>query len=534
MHDEQMKLLGQAIARGQAILGIELGSTRIKAVLIGEDKTPLASGAHAWENKLVDGVWTYSLDDAWAGLQDSYRQLQADVQAKYGVALTRLKAIGISAMMHGYLAFDKDDKLLTPFRTWRNTTTQQAASQLSGLFAFNIPQRWSIAHLQQAILNKEAHVPQIRFLTTLAGYVHWRLTGQKVLGVGDASGMFPIDSAANDYDSKMLGAFDALHPQLNMQLRDLLPKVLRAGEAAGVLSEAGAKLLDTSGSLQAGIAMCPPEGDAGTGMVATNSVAPCRGNISAGTSIFAMIVLERPLKRYYEEVDMVCTPDGSPVAMVHCNNGSSDLDAWITLFEELTSVMGAQADRQALYGKLYRLALEGEADCGGLLAYNYFAGEPITQTASGRPLFVRMSNSRFTLANFMRSHLLSMLCTLRLGMDILFEQESVRVESLLGHGGLFRTQRVAQQLMAAALQTPVGVMATAGEGGAWGIALLADFMACGKAGDTLGDYLWQHAFRRIPQSLIEPIPEDVEGFKKYLEIYQKGLPIERSAIETLS
>ena len=534
MHDEQMKLTGQAIAGGQAILGIELGSTRIKAVLIGEDKTPLASGAHTWENKLVDGTWTYSLEDVWAGIQDSYRQMQTDVRAKYGVHITHLKAIGISAMMHGYLAIDRDDKLLTPFRTWRNTTTQQAASELSELFAFNIPQRWSIAHLQQAIANKEAHVPQIRFLTTLAGYVHWKLTGQKVLGIGDASGMFPVDSAANDYDSKLLERFDGLHPQLNMHLRDLLPKALSAGEIAGILSEAGAKLLDASGSLQAGVPLCPPEGDADTGMVATNSVAPCRGNISAGTSIFAMIVLERPLKRYYEEVDMIYTPDGSPVAMVHCNNGSSDLDAWVALFEELTGVMGTKADRQALYGELYRLALEGEADCGGLLAYNYLSGEHITQTTSGRPLFVRMSNSRFTLANFMRSHLLSMLCTLRLGMDILFKQESVRVESLLGHGGLFKTQRVAQQLMAAALQAPVGVMATAGEGGAWGIALLADFMTYGKAGDPLGDYLWQHVFRRIPQSLIEPNPEDVEGFKKYLEIFQKGLVIERSAIETLS
>ena len=534
MHDESIESLGRAIAQGQAVLGIELGSTRIKAVLIGEDRMPLASGAHAWENRQDNGVWTYGLEDVWAGIQDCYKQLQADVQARFGVTLTKLKAIGISAMMHGYLVFGRDDQLLAPFRTWRNTTTQEAAAQLSELFRFNIPQRWSIAHLEQAILNKEEHVPQIRFLTTLAGYVHWQLTGQKVLGVGDASGMFPIDSATGDYDAKMLGQFDTLHPALGKRLKDLMPKVLKAGEAAGVLGEAGAKLLDVSGKLQAGIPLCPPEGDAGTGMVATNSVAPCRGNISAGTSIFAMIVLERALKRHYEEIDMVCTPDGSPVAMVHCNNGSSDLDAWVALFEELTGVMGAKADRSALYGKLYHLALEGEADCGGLLAYNYFAGEPITQTASGRPLFIRMSNSRFTLANFMRAHLLSMLCTLRLGMDILFEQESVRVESLLGHGGLFKTERVAQQLMAAALQTPVGIMATAGEGGAWGIALLADFMAHNQADDTLGDYLWQQVFRRVPQSLIEPVPQDVEGFEKYLQAYSEGLVIERSAIETLS
>jgi len=534
MHDGSIGLLGKAITQGQTTLGIELGSTRIKAVLIGEDRMPLASGAHAWENKQEDGVWTYSLEAVWAGIQDCYSQLRQEVQTRYDVELVRLKAIGISAMMHGYLTFDRDDRLLTPFRTWRNTTTQAAAAQLSELFRFNIPQRWSVAHLQQAILNGEKHVPHVRHLTTLAGYVHWQLTGQKVLGIGDASGMFPIDSVALNYDAKMLDQFDALHPGFDWRLRDLLPKVLSSGEAAGALSQSGAKLLDPSGQLQAGIPLCPPEGDAGTGMVATNSVAPCRGNISAGTSIFAMIVLERALKRYYEEIDMVCTPDGSPVAMVHCNNGSSDLDAWVALFGELSSLMGGETDRSALYGKLYRLALEGEADCGGLLAYNYFAGEPITQLTSGRPLFVRTSDSRFTLANFMRAHLLSMLCSLRLGMDILSKQEAVRIEGLLGHGGLFKTERVAQQMMAAALHAPVGVMATAGEGGAWGIALLADYMARKQAGDSLGGYLWQHVFQRIPQSLIEPVPADVEGFEAYLKVYQKGLSIERAATETLS
>ncbi len=534
MHDESIGSLGRVIAQGEAALGIELGSTRIKAVLIGEDRMPLASGAHAWENKLEDGVWTYSLEDVWAGVRDCYAQLRLDVQTRYGVSLVRLKAIGVSAMMHGYLAFDGDGQLLAPFRTWRNTTTQTAAAQLSELFHFNIPQRWSIAHLQQAVLNGEKHVPRVRQLTTLAGYVHWQLTGQKVLGIGDASGMFPIDSVAMDYDAKMLDQFDALRPGFDWRIRDLLPKVLSSGEAAGVLSQAGAKLLDASGELQAGIPLCPPEGDAGTGMVATNSVAQCRGNISAGTSIFAMIVLERALKRYYEEIDMVCTPDGSPVAMVHCNNGSSDLDAWVALFGELSGLMGGETDRSALYGKLYRLALEGEADCGGLLAYNYFAGEPITQLASGRPLFVRASDSRFTLANFMRSHLLSMLCSLRLGMDILSNQEAVRIEGLLGHGGLFKTQRVAQQLMAAALHAPVGVMATAGEGGAWGIALLADYMAGKEAGETLGDYLWRHVFKHVPQSLIEPLPRDAEGFEAYLKVYQKGLAIERAATETLA
>ncbi|MHC1787009.1 MAG: xylulokinase [Christensenellales bacterium] len=521
------------IAQGRAVLGIELGSTRIKAVLIGEDRLPLCAGTHAWENQLEGGVWTYSLQAVEAGLQAAYRDLAGAVKREYGLPLKQLGAIGISAMMHGYLAFDREDRLLTPFRTWRNTMTEAAAEALSERFSFNIPQRWSVAHLEQALMNGEAQARQLSHLTTLAGYVHWWLTGQKVLGVGDASGMFPIDSETCDWDKGMLEQFDGMHEDLPWRLRELLPRVLRAGEAAGCLTDSGAGWLDPSGELAPGAPLCPPEGDAGTGMVATASVAPRTGNVSAGTSIFAMIVLEGALKRPHREIDMVCTPEGAPVAMVHCNNCSSDLDAWMGLFAELGGCLGLQLPRDELYERLYTLALSGEADAGGLLSYNYYSGEPITGLEAGRPLFVRRPDSRFTLSNFMRAHLLSAFCTLRLGMDILLAGEGVQVDRLLGHGGIFRTAGVMQRLMAAAVETPVSVMQTAGEGGAWGIALLADYLIHREVKDSLSGYLAREVFRDMAVSTLQPDPQDVAGFRRYLRDYQAGLAIQRAAVDTL-
>jgi len=434
----------KAITSGKTALGIELGSTRIKAVLVGADHAPIASGSHDWENRYEHGIWTYRLEDVWTGLQDSYRKLSDDVQEKYGVTLQKIGAIGFSAMMHGYVAFDQAGNLLVPFRTWRNTMTGPAAAELTGLFQFNIPQRWSIAHLYQAILSQEAHVKDVHFLTTLAGYVHWKLTGEKVLGVGEASGMFPIDSRTNDYDARMIALFaQRIAPRgCAWKIEDILPRVLQAGDAAGVLSEAGAKLLDPTGKLQAGIPLCPPEGDAGTGMVATNSVAERTCNVSAGTSVFAMVVLEKALSKVYPEIDMVTTPSGRPVAMVHCNNCTTDLNAWIGLFREFSQALGVEVEPSRLFEMLYQKALEGDADCGELLSYNYYSGEHITHFEEGRPLFVRTPESRFTLANFMRAHLFSAVSTLKIGLDILFEQEQVKIDQVLGHGGLFKTKEV--------------------------------------------------------------------------------------------
>jgi len=524
----------QAIIEGKTALGIELGSTRIKAVLIDENYAPIASGGHDWENRLENGVWTYHLDDVWAGLQNSFRNLADDVQKRYGVKLGAVGAIGISAMMHGYLAFNKSGELLVPFRTWRNTITGKAAAELTGKFQFNIPQRWSIAHLYQAILNKEDHVKDIAFITTLAGYVHWKLTGQKVIGIDDASGMFPIDSTINNFDPKMLQKFTEIVKPLGFgwNINDLLPKVLNAGENAGSLTAEGAKLLDPEGSLKAGIPFCPPEGDAGTGMVATNSVAERTGNVSAGTSIFAMIVLEKALSKLYEEIDMVTTPAGKPVAMVHCNNCTTDLDAWVKLFRELADMAGAKISKAALYDALYFKALEGEEDAGGLLSYNYHSGEHITGFEQGRPLFVRCQESNFSLANFMRTLLFSTMGTLKLGMDILTEKEHMRLERLLGHGGLFKTKGVGQRLMAGALNTPVSVMESAGEGGAWGIALLAAFMLQGH-GLPLEQFLAEKVFANVTGETVEPDPKDVQGFKKYMERYSAGLKIEQAAVENL-
>ncbi|MGN8247387.1 xylulokinase [Cellulomonas soli] len=523
----------QAIAEGRTSLGIELGSTRIKACLIGPDHTPIASGSHEWENQLVDGVWTYSLDAVWEGLQASVADLFADVETQYGVRPTTFGALGVSAMMHGYLAFDEADELLVPFRTWRNTSTGRAAAELSDLFGHNIPLRWSIAHLYQAILDHEPHVPQVRFVTTLAGYVHWRLTGRKVLGVGDASGMFPIDSATHDYDQNMLAQFDQLAAtrRPGLVLTELLPQVLTAGQEAGTLTAEGAALLDPSGTLLPGLPLCPPEGDAGTGMVATNSVAPRTGNVSAGTSIFAMVVLERPLTRVHHELDLVTTPAGDLVAMVHCNNGASELNAWAGLFGEFAAGLGSTASTDEVFGTLFRAALEGEADGGGLLAYNYLSGEPITGLDEGRPLFVRTPDSRLTLASFMRTQIYSAFGTLALGMRVL-TAEGVELDAMFAHGGMFRTAGVAQRLLAAAIGAPVAVGGTASEGGAWGIAVLASYLGA-SAELPLDEFLTTRVFADAGTQVVEPDAGDVAGFAAYLERYSAGLAIERAATAAL-
>ena len=522
-------------ASGKTVLGIEFGSTRIKSVLIDADHTLIASGNHAWENRLESGIWTYALDDVWAGLRDSFGQLSRAAKEQHRAPLKRVGALGLSGMMHGYLVFDKDGKLLVPFRTWRNTITGQAAAELTALFGFNIPQRWSIAHLYQAILNQEAHVKDIHHITTLAGYAHWQLTGQKVVGVGEASGMFPIDSKTHDYDKGMLEKFNRVLKAENIawKLEDILPKVLVAGDAAGVLTEAGARLLDPTGGIEAGIPLCPPEGDAGTGMVATNSVAERTGNVSAGTSVFAMIVLENALSKLYPEIDMVTTPSGNPVAMVHSNNCTSDLNAWVALFGEFAQALGIEVSEARLFETLYLQALDGDADGGGMLAYNYVSGEHITHLEEGRPLFVRAPASRFTLANFMRTHLFASLGALRIGMDILVEQERVKLDQLLGHGGFFKTPEVGQKIMAAAMNVPVSVMATAGEGGAWGMALLAAYRLHKSGGEALESYLSAKVFAAAEATTISPDIDDARGFATFMERYKNGLGIERAAVDGL-
>lgn len=523
------------IESGNAVLGIEMGSTRIKAILIDENHNPVASGSHDWENRLENGIWTYHLDDVKDGLRNAYKCLKADVFSKYGVKLTKLKSMGFSAMMHGYLPFDKDGNQLAEFRTWRNTITEDSAKELTKLFNFNIPQRWSIAHLYQAMLNGEKHIPQIDYLTTLEGYVHWKLTGKKVIGIGEAAGMFPIDSKKNCYDEKMMEDFDSLVRKkgYTIKLKDILPEILLAGDFAGNLTEEGALYLDPTGELAAGCPLCPPEGDAGTGMVATNSVAVRTGNISAGTSIFAMIVLDRQLSDVYPEIDMVTTPTGKPVAMVHCNTCTSDLDAYVKLFAQVLENSGAKFSKPALYDMLYAEALKGDADCDGIVTFNYYSGEPVTDTAEGRPLCVRMPDSKFTLANFMRAQLYGTMATLRLGMNILFDKENVKIEKLLGHGGLFKTPIVGQRLMAGAMNTPVAVMETAGEGGAWGIALLAAYMSRKAENETLEEYLDNKVFAEYKSSIIEPDSQDVEGFNKYMENYKSAISVEKSAIANL-
>ena len=513
----------------KTVLGIELGSTRIKAVLIDEKHIPIASGDFEWENQFVNGIWTYPMDMIQNGLQTCFANLKADVKAKFDADLTTVGAIGVSAMMHGYLPFDKEGKQLAEFRTWRNTITGEAAGELTDLFGFNIPQRWSIAHLYQAILNHEEHVKDISYLTTLAGYIHWQLTGEKVMGVGEASGMFPIDSEKLDYDEGMVQKFKAL---TGIELRSILPKVLTAGESGGTLTEAGAHFLDPTGTLLPGIPVAPCEGDAGTGMAATNSVRPRTGNVSAGTSDFAMIVTEKPLG-VHREIDMVTTPDGSPVAMVHCNNCTSDINAWVNLFAEYSDMMGTPVNKGELFVRLFNKALEGDSDCGGLLSFNYFSGEGVTDLDEGRPVFARMPNASFTLANFMRTHLLSALATLKIGLDILTQTEQVPVDKLYGHGGFFKTPEVGQRLLSAAVGAPVSVMETAGEGGPYGMALLCAYMLWKDEGETLEDYLDNKVFSEAGSTTVLASEEDIAGFSAFLERYKKALPVERTATEVV-
>lgn len=530
--DENLK---QRIVRGETSLGIELGSTRIKAVLIDHRFDTLCSSSYDWENQLIDGYWTYHLNEIIHGLQQTYHQLKQEVEHKYGVTLQTIGSIGCSAMMQGYIALDQAGKLLVPFRTWRNATTGTAASKLTEIFQYKIPQRWSIAHLYQAILDGEEHVTSLDYITTLSGYIHWLLTGNKAIGIGDASGMFPIDEATLQYNEGMIDKFNDLiaGQRYAWNLKDLLPKVYTAGEHAGYLSEAGARLLDPSGSLQAGIPLCPPEGDAGTGMVATNSIKKRTGNISVGTSIFAMIVLEKSLSKVYPEIDIVTTPDGSPVAMVLANNCSSDINAWLGLFREFCETMGMKPDMNQLFSVLFNEALKADADGGGLLSYGYYSGENITGLAKGRPLFVRSPESRFNLANFMRVHLFTAFAALKLGMDILTQKERVTIERILAHGGLFKTPLVGQKMCAAALNVPVSVMPTAGEGGAWGMAILASYMVNRQQGERLADYLATKVFHHAKGHEIDPDMADVNGFARFMERYTEGLAIERAAVEHL-
>lgn len=523
----------EIITSGKAVLGIEFGSTRIKAVLIDEENNPIASGSHTWENQLVDGLWTYAIDRIWYGLQDCYADLRKNVVAQYDCEIENLAAIGISAMMHGYMAFGKDEKILVPFRTWRNTNTGPAAAELSKLFNYNIPLRWSISHLYQCILNGDEHVKEITYLTTLAGYIHWRLTGRKVLGVGDASGMIPVDPKTKTYDAEMVRKFDELiAPKgYDWKLLDILPESLNAGEEAGTLTPHGAERLDISGHLKPGCPICPPEGDAGTGMVATNAVKQRTGNVSAGTSSFSMIVLEKELSKPYEMLDMVTTPDGSLVAMVHCNNCTSDINAWVKIFKEFQELMGMPVDMNNLYVNLFNTAAKGDPDCGGLVSYNYISGEPVTGLMDGRPLVVRSANDKFTLANFMRAHLYGAIGVLKLGNDILFKEENVKVDRITGHGGYFTTPVVGQKMLAAALNSPISCMETAGEGGAWGIALLAAYQINNPKGLNLADWLDKVVFAGNTGTSVDPDPADVEGFNKYIDNYKACLPVEAAAVE---
>jgi sugar (pentulose or hexulose) kinase len=533
--NQQQGSASELIRSGGAILGIEFGSTRIKASLIAPDTTPLASGSHAWENQLKAGVWTYDMEDVWKGLAACYASLVGDVRARYSLELKTFAAMGVSGMMHGYVALDADGKLLVPFRTWRNNITGEACAELTPLLDFAVPQRWSIAHLYQSILEKQPHVPRIVHLTTLDGYVHWKLTGEHKMGVGEASGMFPIDPRSGDWDSARMAKFDALIAprKLGWKLRDILPAVLPAGRPAGKLTAEGAKLIDPSGGLPAGIPLCPPEGDAGTGMVATNAVRPRSGNVSAGTSVFAMIVLDKSLSRVHEEIDIVVTPDGKPVAMAHSNNGSSDLDAWIALFGQVAEALGTETRPDDLYGKLLPLAVQGDPDAGGLLSINYVSGEHMTGFAEGRPLFARNQDSKFTLENFVRAMLYSSLCAMRTGMNILTEEEGVIIDEIRGHGGFFKGGDTGQRMMAAALNVPVSIPATAGEGAAWGMAVLAAYMLSADAKQSLPDYLDERIAKSIGKP-VKPDPRDVKGFTEFFARHKKGLAIEREAVKALS
>lgn len=521
------------IEQGLVSLGIELGSTRIKACLVESATTKvLGVGSHEWENQLVDGFWTYSLDSVWSGLAASFADLQTNVEKTHGVRVTKLDSLAVSAMMHGYLGFDSSGELLIPFRTWRNTNTGAAAKELSELFNFNIPLRWSIAHLHQLVIEKHPHLANLDHVNTLAGYVHWKLSGEKVLGIGDASGMFPIDSETKTYDQAMVHKFGHKAGEYGFEkdLTSLLPKVLVAGAPAGNLTESGARLLDPNGDLLAGALMAPPEGDAGTGMVATNAVAPRTGNVSAGTSIFAMIVMEKPLSKMHEEIDVVTTPTGEQVAMVHCNNGASEMAAWANMFKRFSDAAGFNLSTDQVYETLFTEALNGEPDAGGLLAYNYLAGEPIAGVEEGRPLFVRTPGSEFSLANAFRAQLYGVFGTLSLGMEVL-QQEGVALDQMAAHGGIFRTKGVAQRFLAAALETPVDVSGEASEGGAWGAAVLAAFASA--VSESLSEFLNEVVFRDTAVTRAEPIASDVEGYRKFLEAYREGLQIEKAAVNSI-
>lgn len=525
-----------AILNGRTALGIELGSTRIKSVLIDLSGEVLAVGIYDWENSYIDNIWTYSIEEIHAGLRGCYRSLCEEVKKKYGLVINKIGSIGVSAMMHGYMALDKDGNQIAPFQTWRNTNTQEAADELTELFRFNIPLRWSVAHLYQRILDQEEHVNRLAYVSTLSGYIHWKLTGEKVIGIGDAAGMFPIDSNICDYDEQMVQKFDALISKYaySWKLRDIFPKVLVAGEWAGSLTKEGAALLDESGNLEAGIPMCPPEGDAGTGMTATNSVAPGTGNVSAGTSTFAMIVLEKQLSRVHREIDMVTTPSGFPCAMSHANNGTSDLNAWVSLFGEFARLMGYQVDTGELFARLYSNSLKGDSDCGGLLAYGYYSGENITMINEGRLAFLRTPESRFNLANFMKAHLYTSLGAVKMGLDILMRDEQVKVNRIMGHGGFFKTRGVGQRYLAAAVGAPVTIMDTASEGGAWGIALLAAYLIDKQEGESLEDYLNNRIFRELSGETAIPLEEDIKGFDVFMARYKAGLEIEKKAIDVMN
>ena len=536
----------QTIESGKAILGIEFGSTRIKAVLIDQDNKPIAQGSHEWENQLVDGLWTYSTEAIWYGVEDCYADLRRNVKREYDCEIEQLASIGISAMMHGYMAFgpngkatrwapvSESEKILAPFRTWRNTNTGKAAAELSKLFNYNIPLRWSISHLYQAILNGEEHVKDITYLTTLAGYIHWRLTDKKVLGIGDASGMIPVDPDTKTYNAEMVRKFNKLVAPYGFpwKLEDILPECLVAGQDAGVLTEHGAQRLDVSGHLKGGCPLCPPEGDAGTGMTATNSVKVRTGNVSAGTSSFSMIVLEKDVTKPNEMIDIVTTPDGNLVAMVHCNNCTSDINAWVKLFKEYQELLGVKVDMNDVYAKLYNHALTGDVDCGGVISYNFISGEPVAGlTDGGRPLVMRSPNDRFNLANFMRANLYATIAVLKLGNDVLFKEENVKVDRITGHGGLFKTPGVGQKVLAAALNSPISVMETAGEGGAWGIALLAAFLVNNPDKLNLAAYLEKVVFAGNTGIEIAPDPADVEGFNRYIETYKACIPVDQAAVD---
>ena len=530
-----MNHIASVLQSGRAVLGLELGSTRIKCVLIGEDHAPIASGDHTWENRLENGVWTYHMDDVWAGIQDAYAALKADVESRYGVKLTHLAALGVSAMMHGYLPFDKDGKQLCEFRTWRNTMTADAAEALTSLFDFNIPQRWSIAHLYQAILNGESHLPSLARLTTLAGHVHYMLTGRHVMGVGEASGMFPIDSQTGTYDARMVRLFDEAIASkgYGWKLLDILPAVLNAGEDAGSLTAEGAKLLDPTGVLEAGALVAPPEGDAGTGMTATNAVAVRTGNVSAGTSVFAMVVLEKPLSKVYPEIDMVTTPTGKPVAMVHCNNCTSDINAWVGMLKGFCEAAGKSVSMGEIYTALFTSALAGDKDCGGVVNLPLFSGEPVVGLNEGRPMMVRTPDAALTFANFSRSLVAGAMSSLKLGMDIL-ARENVKIDSLLGHGGYFKTPVAGQTILAASLNTPISVMETAGEGGPWGMALLAAYRANRQENQTLEAYLQDQVFAHAKSVSISPDAADAAGLEAYTQRFSACLDAQKAAIAKLS